>query len=327
MVKLPFTRKTCNIAFALGQVANRSLAPRALDSTPSGDRLRRHRLASVLHRRFPHEYVHCIPVTPQVWRRGLTSARRQGCDRVKELHVVAVACSHAVSVTADATKPMFARLSGPSRYVPVVIWSPCQTVQLNETAPFPTGSRSRSTAGSLYSSSYAQLVSSSNHHQAPRSFCSHCLKSWLQQGSQQPDIHSTSRAFALERRLYHSLMNSPATTAAEAPSLANLQGLLHVYKQSLDSVGSAVEQLRHTLVPFDEEELHEEDAGRFASGCTWFSHQFCFHISTMIYMLHCHQPKQQHATSAGIGFVCACCARCDQAAHVHCLAADMTFRV
>lgn len=62
-------------------------------------------------------------------------------------------------------------------------------------------------------------------------------------------------------------MNSPATTAAEAPSLANLQGLLHVYKQSLDSVGSAVEQLRLTLVPFDEEELQEEDAGRFAVNC------------------------------------------------------------
>ena len=60
-------------------------------------------------------------------------------------------------------------------------------------------------------------------------------------------------------------MNSPATTAAEAPSLANLQGLLHVYKQSLDNVGSAVEQLRHTLVPFEEVELHEEDPGRFAA--------------------------------------------------------------
>ena len=72
----------------------------------------------------------------------------------------------------------------------------------------------------------------------------------------------------LQHKTYHSLMHSPATTAAEAPSLANLQGLLHVYKQSLDSVGSAVEQLRHTLVPFEEEELHEEDAGRFAVDCS-----------------------------------------------------------
>ena len=36
---------------------------------------------------------------------------------------------------------------------------------------------------------------------------------------------------------YHSLLAAtPATTAADAPSLASLQGLLHVYKQSLDHV-------------------------------------------------------------------------------------------
>lgn len=58
-------------------------------------------------------------------------------------------------------------------------------------------------------------------------------------------------------------MTVPATTAADAPGLANLQGLLHVYKQSLDNVGrDAVEQLRHTLAPSDEEDLHEEDTGK-----------------------------------------------------------------
>ena len=61
-------------------------------------------------------------------------------------------------------------------------------------------------------------------------------------------------------------MTAPATTAADAPGLANLQGLLHVYKQSLDNVGrDAVEQLRHTLAPSDEEDLHEEDTGKHAS--------------------------------------------------------------
>ena len=59
------------------------------------------------------------------------------------------------------------------------------------------------------------------------------------------------------------MLNSQATTAADAPSLASLQGLLHVYKQSLDHLGAdAVEQLRHTLAPSDEEELHEEDTGK-----------------------------------------------------------------
>ena len=96
------------------------------------------------------------------------------------------------------------------------------------------------------------------------SFCSHCLNSLLQQMPQHAAPLKSS-PFIPKQRLYHSLMNSPATTAAEAPSLANLQGLLHVYKQSLDNVGSAVEQLRHTLVPFEAMEFHEEDPGRFAA--------------------------------------------------------------
>ena len=58
------------------------------------------------------------------------------------------------------------------------------------------------------------------------------------------------------------MLNLPAKTAADAPSLANLQGLLHVYKQGLDHVQmDAVEQLRHTLAPFDEDVLHDEDTG------------------------------------------------------------------
>ena len=57
-------------------------------------------------------------------------------------------------------------------------------------------------------------------------------------------------------------MTAPTTTAADAPGLSNLQGLLHVYKQSLASVGrDAVEQLRHTLAPSDDDDLHDEDTG------------------------------------------------------------------
>lgn len=99
----------------------------------------------------------------------------------------------------------------------------------------------------------------------PETICSHCLSHSLFQSRNTHDRALGIGVQPLHHRSYHSLMNSPATTAADAPGLANLQGLLHVYKQSLDSVGSAVEQLRHTLVP-EVAILHEEDAGRFA--CT-----------------------------------------------------------
>ena len=58
-------------------------------------------------------------------------------------------------------------------------------------------------------------------------------------------------------------MTAPTTTAADAPGLSNLQGLLHVYKQSLANVGrDAVEQLRHTLAPSEDDDLHDEDTGK-----------------------------------------------------------------
>lgn len=63
-------------------------------------------------------------------------------------------------------------------------------------------------------------------------------------------------------------MTAPTTGAADAPGLANLQGLLHVYKQSLASVGrGAVEQLRHTLAPSEEDDLHDEDTGEDSMHC------------------------------------------------------------
>ena len=94
--------------------------------------------------------------------------------------------------------------------------------------------------------------------------CPHCLSRALQSAQQPSAGHAYLRlSFAAQTRQYHALLNSQATTAADAPSLASLQGLLRVYKQSLDHLGAdAVEQLRHTLAPSDEEELHEEDTGK-----------------------------------------------------------------
>ena len=95
-------------------------------------------------------------------------------------------------------------------------------------------------------------------------WCPHCLSRALQDAQQPSAGHAYLRhSFAAQTRQYHALLDSQATTAADAPSLASLQGLLHVYKQSLDHLGAdAVEQLRHTLAPSDEEELHEEDTGK-----------------------------------------------------------------
>ena len=95
-------------------------------------------------------------------------------------------------------------------------------------------------------------------------WCPHCLSRALQNAQQPSAGHAYLRhSFAAQTRQYHALLDSQATTAADAPSLASLQGLLHVYKQSLDHLGAdAVEQLRHTLAPSDEEELHEEDTGK-----------------------------------------------------------------
>lgn len=94
--------------------------------------------------------------------------------------------------------------------------------------------------------------------------CSLCISRAAQHAQQPAASHAYLRhSFAAHSRQYHASLNSPATTAADAPSLANLQGLLHVYKQSLDHLGrDAVEQLRHTLAPSDEEDLHEEDTGK-----------------------------------------------------------------
>jgi len=103
-----------------------------------------------------------------------------------------------------------------------------------------------------------QAVTQHNH------WCPHCFSRALQNAQQPSAGHAYLRhSFAAQTRQYHALLNSQATTAADAPSLASLQGLLHVYKQSLDHLGAdAVEQLRHTLAPSDEEELHEEDTGK-----------------------------------------------------------------
>ena len=94
--------------------------------------------------------------------------------------------------------------------------------------------------------------------------CPHCLSRALHNAQQPSAGHAYLRhSFAAQTRQYHAVLHSQATTAADAPSLASLQGLLHVYKQSLDHLGAdAVEQLRHTLAPSDEEELHEEDTGK-----------------------------------------------------------------
>ena len=95
-------------------------------------------------------------------------------------------------------------------------------------------------------------------------WCPHCLSRALQSARQPCAGHAYLRhSFAAQTRQYHAVLNSQATTAADAPSLASLQGLLHVYKQSLDHLGAeAVQQLRHTLAPSDEEELHEDDTGK-----------------------------------------------------------------
>ncbi len=95
-------------------------------------------------------------------------------------------------------------------------------------------------------------------------WCPHCFSRALQNAQQPSAGHAyLNHSFAAQTRQYHAVLNSQATTAADAPSLASLQGLLHVYKQSLDHLGAdAVEQLRHTLAPSDEEELHEEDTGK-----------------------------------------------------------------
>lgn len=98
-----------------------------------------------------------------------------------------------------------------------------------------------------------------------RQSCSQCP---LKQ-AQQP-CTSVARQCQLgpQQRLYHSLMTAPTTTAADAPGLANLQGLLHVYKQSLANVGrDAVEQLRHTLAPSEDDDLHDEDTGNNIVRC------------------------------------------------------------
>ncbi len=93
-------------------------------------------------------------------------------------------------------------------------------------------------------------------------WCPHCFSRAVH-NAQQPSTGHLRHSFAAQTRQYHALLNPQATTAADAPSLASLQGLLHVYKQSLDHLGAdAVEQLRHTLAPSDEEELHEEDTGK-----------------------------------------------------------------
>ena len=97
---------------------------------------------------------------------------------------------------------------------------------------------------------------------ACRYFCAHCIARQAQQ-AQQPLCSNAALRHGMRPRLYHALLSTPATTAADAPSLASLQGLLHVYKQSLDNIGQdAVEQLRHTLAPSDTEELHDQDTGK-----------------------------------------------------------------
>ena len=129
-----------------------------------------------------------------------------------------------------------------------------------------------------------------------RQFCSHCLSRALQH-THQPSC-SLSRqqdGLVLQQRFYHSLWTAPATTAADAPGLANLQGLLHVYKQSLDSVGrDAVEQLRHTLAPSDEEDLHEEDTGKH---CT---HVVIMALCTKLNLLLCLLPVHSLITAISL---------------------------
>lgn len=96
-----------------------------------------------------------------------------------------------------------------------------------------------------------------------RHICSQC-PTWPLKHSQQPCTNvALPLLHSLHRRSWHSLMTAPTTTAADAPGLSNLQGLLHVYKQSLANVGrDAVEQLRHTLAPSEDDDLHDEDTGK-----------------------------------------------------------------
>ena len=95
-----------------------------------------------------------------------------------------------------------------------------------------------------------------------RQFCSQC-PTWPLKHSQQPCRNMVVPfRLSVPQRSWHSLMTAPTTTAADAPGLSNLQGLLHVYKQSLANVGrDAVEQLRHTLAPSEDDDLHDEDTG------------------------------------------------------------------
>lgn len=130
----------------------------------------------------------------------------------------------------------------------------------------PAGSRPLCSS----STTVNQLVPSHSHQHSPlsqkcRQFCRHCSTRALNQAQQPFASHKTlgwGVSYAVQSRQYHAVLNLPAKTAADAPSLANLQGLLHVYKQGLDHVQmDAVEQLRHTLAPFDEDVLHDEDTG------------------------------------------------------------------
>ena len=96
-----------------------------------------------------------------------------------------------------------------------------------------------------------------------RQHCSQC-PTWPLKHSHQPCTNAALPFLrSLHQRSWHSLMTAPTTTAADAPGLSNLQGLLHVYKQSLANVGrDAVEQLRHTLAPSEDNDLHDEDTGK-----------------------------------------------------------------
>lgn len=109
--------------------------------------------------------------------------------------------------------------------------------------------------------SAAALTGSDNQPKQCRPYCAQSARwSWKQQ-----PCTNVIRQFplSLHKRCWHSLMTAPTTTAADAPGLSNLQGLLHVYKQSLANVGrDAVEQLRHTLAPSEDLDMHDEDTGK-----------------------------------------------------------------
>ena len=120
----------------------------------------------------------------------------------------------------------------------------------------------------FFSSRHPPVTKPANHCWHPCSqalswqLCSICLARSVQQ-AHQPLCSLAAIRPGMQSRLYHALLSTPSTTAADAPSLASLQGLLHVYKQSLDNIGKdAVEQLRHTLAPSDADELHDEDTGK-----------------------------------------------------------------